>query len=255
MQKITIDFENMSSSIGHASSLDRSMAPRSGQSLIDKKSFTYRMETADVTNDWEEQFELSENNLRSCLSASLPHQYFPYAVTFTFNSKCVTQSVPRQWSEFTHLYTLWMKRFMRRMICTNDTRVIGAYEVYPELTHRGVLHAHGLIWFTSNYFEATGATMTKAWVELTKKMGASMTAMKKKNDKGGYDYAFAKCNNVDKWRKYITKEHPQYYPKPCLKIIDDQYDFDYEINEVEDECEAPIEWLQPKKQKQLHLTK
>lgn len=173
-------------------------------------------------------FKLSEHSIRLTSARSSTEDIYPYAVTFTFNSESMqTKSHSQQWSIFTGLFDKWKSLFLKRMNSLCDTRYIECYEIYPELTKSDTIHAHGLLYFNSNYYSAVSKIMTKTWVDKTKMYGNRMIAQKKANNRGNYDYAFDHCNNVISWRKYITKEHSQYTGTPCLMIVEDTMDFQY----------------------------
>lgn len=168
-------------------------------------------------------FDYTKHQLRYSAQRSLPlTDCYPYAVTFTFNRENMAHiDEYGQWDIFCHAFDKWKSLFLKRMTALASNRYFIAYEVYPEFTEAGTLHAHGLIYYSSNYYQAVGKIMAKAWVDKTKQYGTKMSAQRKKNAKGGYDNAFDGCSNVASWRKYITKCHPQHSMHSCLTIVDD----------------------------------
>lgn len=138
---------------------------------------------------------------------------YAYAVTFAYNSKMMKDKLlSEQWYIFVQHFDQWKLLFLRRMnVMDNKDRAIISYEIYPEVTKEGTIHAHGIIYYTSNYYESISHIMAKAWVDKTRKYGNKLVAQRKVNHKGSYDYAFGKCNSIVSWRKYITKEHPRHY--------------------------------------------
>lgn len=181
----------------------------------------YDMENARI----KDVFVLSQQSLRKMRITSFPADYHPYAVTFTFNGDYVKYiRIPNQWRVFCKLFEQWSKSFIRRMKALHNDREIQCYELYPERTKNGTLHVHGLIYYNSSYYSGVSKIMSKAWVDLTKKRyGTSLNAQRRKNQKGGYDNAFDKCNNVKAWREYITKEYTgcAASPEHCLVFQND----------------------------------
>lgn len=181
----------------------------------------YSFETHDIKPKWEEFIPTDHVLRKECLTyPEHANMYYPYALTFTFNATYMKDKPPlEQWELFETKFYQWIALFKKRMIAVQNHRDFLAYEVYPELTKSGTVHAHGLFYYSSNY-DATRIVMSKAWVDKTKKdCGTTLTAMKKKTP-NGYDYAFDKCHNVTSWRKYITKEHPKYVKQQCLMIVE-----------------------------------
>lgn len=206
-------------------SLDRSMPPK----------------TASIDNEpWEEYYkqsfkDISTSDVRliSQMSIEDATYYTPYAVTFTYNADYIlerikddTKPINTQWQWFQEDFTTWMNLFRRRCKSVADGTNIGCYEIYPELTKAGVLHAHGLI-YINNKYPSISHIMTKAWIDKTRRKGNSMLSTKKKNYRDSYDYAFSICNSVPKWREYITKEQPHMLDNPCL-TISEPMEIDYD---------------------------
>lgn len=75
--------------------------------------------------------------------------------------------------------------------------------VYFELTKKGRIHGHGLIFIYNSYTKGLSQMMTLQWARISK---GCMKAMNKTNATGGMDYAFDKCNNVKSWLTYCSKE-------------------------------------------------
>jgi len=191
--------------------------PKSELSLLDrttsKNSLIYNFETCSATRDFQPwkhclRLERQVSDLQDC---------FPYALTFTFNAENMKERSPfSQWELFKEVFDKWKSLFLKRMGALCNERYIISYEIYPELTKSGIIHAHALLYYNSNY-QNIRTIMSKCWVDKAKSFGVKMSAMKKKTIHG-YDYAFDRCNNVDSWRKYITKEHVRYADKPALQI-------------------------------------
>lgn len=194
--RITVSFDD---TVGHTPFLT-GVCPPAKRPHTDLWDLYKDISTADV-------------KLLSTFSTDSPEYLTPYAVTFTYNAdimldlvKDYNDPVTRQWSWFQYDFNAWLNLFKRRCKSVADGTYVACYEIYPELTKAGVLHAHGLI-YINNRYPAIAHIMSKAWVDKTRKKGNSMLAMKKKNYRNSYDYAFAICNDVAKWRQYITKEH------------------------------------------------
>lgn len=194
-------------------SLDRTMPPESVT-----YNDTYNMNTGRIHREWS-HFDATQHCIKSYATrGEYPKDCYAYALTFTFNAKGMSHKPPlEQWIIFETEFDKWKSLFSRRMSALSNNKYFIAYEVYPELTKDGVIHAHGLFYYNIGY-ENTRTIMAKAWVDRTKIYGNKMSAMKKKNVRGGYDYAFDKCKNVTKWREYITKEHSNHTDDPCLVI-------------------------------------
>lgn len=227
-EKNPIDSENEDEVIhpgGVVLSLDRTMPPESVTHYD-----VYNMNTCSIDTVWKE-FIPTDHVIRfeNARHSDILKDCHPFALTFTFNAEFMRNKSPlEQWGIFEKKFEEWKALFLRRAVALQNDRYFIAYEVYPELTKNNTLHAHGLFYYNSGYPNIANI-MAKAWVDKTRKdCGTSLTAMKKKTPKG-YDYAFAKCNNVESWRKYITKEHPEYLGKPCLTILP-PFDLTYDIS-------------------------
>lgn len=116
-----------------------------------------------------------------------------------------------QYDHFLDLYNSWLKLLKRKLKSIMSVVEITSHEVYCEYTKQGLIHAHGLMYINNNYSTAVREIMAQQWKETCK--GARKSAMVKRKGKNT-DHAFDKCNNVTKWREYITKEYPQYALKP-----------------------------------------
>lgn len=158
----------------------------------------------------------------------------PYAITFTIPSgykvdinNCKKVSM-RNYVEIHKLSNVVQGRFMRNKIedwlhkftrsqkaCNDYFRVI-SFEMYHELTQAGVIHTHALLYCNNNYIKATANMMADLWVKINPGRKADgFTGVQKISMKRGKDRAFDGCNNVKSWRKYITKESPQYADNPA----------------------------------------
>lgn len=140
----------------------------------------------------------------------------PYAITFTFPVSYRIKKNPvllcdmekyDQYDHFLDLYNAWLKLLKRKLKSVMSKVEIPCHEVYCEYTKSGLIHAHGLIYINNNYFTAVREIMAQQWKETCK--GAKKSAMVKRKGENT-DHAFDKCNNVKKWREYITKEYPKY---------------------------------------------
>lgn len=197
--------------------LDRSMPPQ----------------TASSPDVWDEYYKESfkdistaDVRMSSHFATDNPTYYTPYAVTFTYNAEILSgllenepRPIAKQWQWFQNDFNSWINLFRRRCKAVADGTHIACYEIYPELTKAGILHAHGLI-YINNKYPSISHIMSKAWVDKTRKKGNSMLAMRKKNYRNSYDYAFAICNNVPSWRQYITKEQSDCLQNHCLAPAD-----------------------------------
>lgn len=164
----------------------------------------------------------------------------PFAVTFTFppifkrlfrgkwrETNFLETSGNDQVEIFQEMFDRWLPLVKRRLYAVQNTRSVACYEIYGEYTQQGILHAHGLIYITAPYPNAVRHILMKAWSDVCH--GASMIAMKKKNCRGGYNYAMDLCNDVKAWRKYITKEHLQFADNPV--VLEDDVDCPMEVGD------------------------
>jgi len=204
------------------------ITPKASSPLLDrttsKNTIVYDFDTMCATREfipWKNCLRLEKeiSDLQDC---------YAYALTFTFNSEHMKDKSPfTQWELFKETFDKWKSLFLKRMGALCNSRYIISYEIYPELTKSGIIHAHALLYYNSNY-QNIRTIMSKCWVDKAKKYGVKMSAMKKKTA-SGYDYAFDKCNNVDSWRKYITKEHSRYADKPALQVIPKEIPLEYNL--------------------------
>lgn len=198
--------------------LDRSMPPKTAPTHSEPWEEYYKETFKDIST--------ADVKLSSQLTTETPSYYTPYAVTFTYNAEVLKgllkdeqKPIAKQWQWFQNDFNSWLNLFRRRCKAIADGTYIACYEIYPELTKAGILHAHGLI-YINNKYPSISHIMSKAWVDKTRKKGNSMLAMRKKNHRSTYDYAFAICNNVSRWREYITKEQPWCLEDHCLAPAD-----------------------------------
>jgi len=155
----------------------------------------------------------------------------PYAFTFTFPSDLVPSirephvnrrgelvesyiKTPMgelpfnvQWKYFLKLFKVWVNRLNNKLL--GKQICFQKWDIYPELTKQGVIHAHGLFYINSMYYSGVSDICAMTWANVSK---AKQHAMIKSNGKGGYDKAFDKCTNIESWTKYITKGYEQWYP-------------------------------------------
>jgi len=156
----------------------------------------------------------------------------PYAFTFTFPSDLIplirephvnrkgilTESYIKtpmselpfdvQWKYFLKLFKVWVNKLNNKLL--GKTICFQKWDVYPELTKQGVLHAHGLFYINSMYYSGVSDICAITWCNVSK---CKQYATIKQNVKGGYDKAFDKCSNIESWTKYISK---CYTPKNTL---------------------------------------
>lgn len=154
----------------------------------------------------------------------------PYALTFTFpapgdrlfasdkplriyNKYFLNRNIYEQMNYFKNQFEIWLAKVKRALKVMQTNVEIPCYEVYAELTQQGVLHAHALMYVNNNYSQAVREIMMEQWRKINP--GVYKISMKKKKG-SGTDYAFDRCNKVDTWRKYITKEQPEWYPIPVV---------------------------------------
>ena len=207
-------------SLGAESSLDRT-TPKNSVSIYD----------FDTQCD-QRVFHPRENCLRLSAVVSDLQDCYPWALTFTFNAEVMKSKSPfTQWEIFKDTFVKWKILFIKRMNALCNTRYIISYEIYPELTKSGIIHAHALLYYNSNYANIR-TIMAKTWVDKAKQYGVRLSSMKKKDPSGAYNYAFDKCNNVQSWRKYITKEHPEYADNPAIIIRPREIDIEYLEGEI-----------------------
>jgi len=198
------------------------------ESLLDRttpknRTIIYDFDTLRV----EPVFHPRENSIRLNAVVSDLQDCYPWALTFTFNAEVMKDKSPFiQWEIFKITFDKWKSLFLKRMNALCNTRYIISYEIYPELTKCGIIHAHALLYYNSNYANIR-TIMAKTWVDKAKQYGVRLSAMKKKDPSGAFNYAFDKCNNVTSWRKYITKEHPQYADRPALLISPREIDITF----------------------------
>lgn len=160
----------------------------------------------------------------------------PYAITFTLPSeymmdvndavrvrlrdyqKVKEQPRHRQVSFMNSRIEEWAKKFQRTMKGMNKYFYIHSFEMYHEFTQQGIIHTHGLLLCNNNYFGTTSDIMANLWVATNQGRKDLFTGVKKSALKRFKDHAFDKCNNITSWRKYITKESPEWSSKPCYYV-------------------------------------
>lgn len=103
-----------------------------------------------------------------------------------------------QWGYMTNLMDEFFDRLRKKY---NKNAYNGFF--YPELTAKGLIHAHGYFYLnTGGWTEGWAFRLSELWCKVS---GAQMKSMKKKNALGKDDYAIGKCSDIEKWKKYITK--------------------------------------------------
>jgi len=153
----------------------------------------------------------------------------PYACTFTLPIDTIFSKV----TEISYTKTGKQKKSLKEILLVNVTQeeqwyylksqIIGwmfklqskhgisfrQYQVYPEFTKNGLIHAHGLFYSTAHgYSTGYSLMMASVWSSLNK---SDLRATWSINYQGKKDYAFALCNNVSKWTEYIQKEYKGIY--------------------------------------------
>lgn len=119
----------------------------------------------------------------------------------------MSQSV--QWSHLHGLIDKWLHR-----LATKFRFYFHHYQIYPEFTKNGLIHAHGLLYHDcGGYVSGRCAIFASEWCYISK---SSIRATTKYNAFGKIDYAFAKCTNVPKWLEYIEKEYHSTKNNPIL---------------------------------------
>lgn len=102
----------------------------------------------------------------------------------------------------------WMDKFQRNLKkLAPKSSTIWGYLITYELTKRGLVHAHGLLYVDNHYHTMVSQVMTQTWLNIA---GGSWKAMQKISIRGDRfkDQAFDKCNNVQSWLLYILKMKP-----------------------------------------------
>lgn len=152
------------------------------------------------------------------------HNTTPYAFTFTFPSDLVPSirephvnrkgqlveayiktpmgelSFDVQWRYFLKLFKVWVNRLNNKLL--GKSVAFQGFEIYPELTKQGVLHAHGLFYINSMYFSGVSDICAMTWCNVSK---CKQYSQIKTNKMGKVDKAFDKCTNTESWKKYISK--------------------------------------------------
>lgn len=146
----------------------------------------------------------------------------PYACTFTvpYDSPMMWTSAPEvndqgSFSSVAKLKSLhdqllqmkawidgWLREVRRALArLAPFNRDTEGFLITFEVTQKGMIHAHGLIYMNNMYYTAVRDIMALCWLRIT---NANPKAMVK--DKGKFkDHAFDKCNNINAWMSYILK--------------------------------------------------
>jgi len=152
-----------------------------------------------------------------------------FACTFTFNTNTVFKKV----QEISYYKNGKPKKSLKEILLINiepelqwdymKSQILGwrmklsskykitfrQFEIYPEFTKNGLIHAHGLMYSDSKgYASGYSLMMASVWSSINK---LDLRATWSINFQGKKDYAFAICNNVEKWYDYITKEFNEDY--------------------------------------------
>ena len=141
---------------------------------------------------------------------NLPIEHHKNITTMKFSEKTgrnttkVVKSFTRnldksyQWSTLVGLIEKWIDRIAKVGF------IIPSYEIYGEFTSNGMIHAHGIVDVICSeaYAIGVGTILGAQWIKLTK---GSMVSLAKKNLTGKFDYAFAKCNNLNNFLAYAKK--------------------------------------------------
>lgn len=152
----------------------------------------------------------------------LVESYVPYACTFTFpDDTQISTNYLNKKGTFGKKYVLmehadikdqrrhaenkismWINN-VNKMI-PKSTPIFNWFNVYFELTKKGRIHGHGLFFINNGYTMGISQIMTLQWSRITK---GDMRAMSKIGASGRNDFAFDRCNNIEKWLEYCSKEH------------------------------------------------
>lgn len=134
--------------------------------------------------------------------------------------------------QYCYMHTLihkWFKRFRSslRTFSGEHYSHIGPFAVFFEMTQRGIIHGHGLMYINNSYHESVSQLMSMAWVKVA---NVKFCAQQKYSACGKLDRTFSKCNNVDSWVKYITKEQRHKVYLAYLEFCRNHYTCLYKYN-------------------------
>lgn len=110
--------------------------------------------------------------------------------------------------QYCYMVTLimkWIARFQAslRTLAGKHYSTIGNYGIFFEMTQRGIIHGHGVMYINNSYADQVSQLMTMAWVKIA---NVKFCAQQKMSYSGKINRTFSKCNSIDHWVKYITKE-------------------------------------------------
>lgn len=120
-----------------------------------------------------------------------------------------------QWDQFKKDFDKWLILLKRQLAICPNNRNISRMMFFPEHTKEGQIHVHGLINMNNNYYSAVSDKMALAWHKVTNTDIRS--SIKYKN--GFVDKAFDRCNDVNKWIQYITKENKTNYQDGIMSDV------------------------------------
>lgn len=117
----------------------------------------------------------------------------------------VLKSPNEQYCYMVVLINRWLQRFRAslRQFAGRNYSTIGSYGIFFELTQKGVIHAHGMMYINNSYKNQISQLMTMAWVKVS---DASFKAQQKFGAAGKINRTFDYCNKPESWIIYITKE-------------------------------------------------
>lgn len=119
-----------------------------------------------------------------------------------------TQELKKPNDQYCYMVTLinkWIARFKSSLRTFAGQRYseIGNYGIFFEMTQRGIIHGHGLMYVNNSYDQQVSQLMTMAWVKVA---NVKFAAQQKMSYSGKVNRTFSRCHSIDQWVKYITKE-------------------------------------------------
>lgn len=149
---------------------------------------------------------------------------FLYKNTITWNNGKFTntpvlKNPEEQYCYMVVLINRWLQRFRAslRQFAGRNYSTIGSYGIFFELTQRGIIHAHGMMYINNSYKNQISQLMTMAWVKVSE---ASFKAQQKFGAAGKINRTFDYCNKPESWIIYITKEqHNKLYHEAQIDYV------------------------------------
>lgn len=123
----------------------------------------------------------------------------------TTHDEYVLKSSDDQYCYMVTLIMKWLSRFNSSLktLAGRNYSTIGNYGIFFEMTQRGVIHGHGLMYINNSYDQQVSQLMTMAWVKIA---NVKFCAQQKMSYSGKVNRTFSRCHSIDQWVKYITKE-------------------------------------------------